>query len=101
MIPFRADQPTVLGSPVWHLEIKDVRNWPLADFHDSEFLKISVDSSPFCFKANGGPPYSRLLSRSIRPARSIFLNTSMDFLHSGWLPPAGSPVLCQHHVLKG
>lgn len=39
MLPFRADEPTVLGSQFWHLEIEEDKNWPLADFHNSDFFR--------------------------------------------------------------
>jgi hypothetical protein len=44
MLPFRADQPTVLGSQFWHLEIEEAQNWKLADFHDSSFVQRDLST---------------------------------------------------------
>lgn len=46
MLPFRADRPTILGSEFWHLEIEERQNWPLADFHDSDFFQTHLSALP-------------------------------------------------------
>jgi hypothetical protein len=38
MIPFRADQPAVLGPEAWHLEIEEMREWPIHEFLESSFF---------------------------------------------------------------
>jgi hypothetical protein len=38
MLPFQADDPALLGSQFWHLEIEEAGGWPLSDFHETAFF---------------------------------------------------------------
>jgi hypothetical protein len=39
MIPFLADQPTILGPETWHLEIEEIQGWPISEFLESNFFR--------------------------------------------------------------
>jgi hypothetical protein len=42
MLPFKADQPMPLVQEFWHLEIEEVRGWPLPEFLNSPFFRRSL-----------------------------------------------------------
>jgi hypothetical protein len=76
MLPFRADRPTVLGSRFWHLEIEEGRNWPLADFHDSDFFQKNLSDLPPLLQ-------SKWQSAALSPPVGIDPTSREDF--SGYL----------------
>lgn len=44
MLPFRADQPTILAPQFWHLEIEEVQDWPVPEFLGSHFFRHNLST---------------------------------------------------------